>query len=99
MPPRWVTCPRCQVVFQSDSVGTIRCTACATDFSAPPPQPPSTGFYVALNKQKIGPLSLPDLQQMSRAGKLQPDDMVLQEGARQWLPARSVAGLFATATV
>ncbi len=99
MPPRWVSCPRCQVRFQTDATGTIRCAACTTVFTEGNSSPPSLSFYIVQNKQKIGPVSLGDMQQMSQAGKLKPDDMVLPEGARQWTPARSVSGLFDAPTV
>jgi serine/threonine protein kinase/tetratricopeptide (TPR) repeat protein len=46
------------------------------------------------NKQKIGPLSLSQMQQMSHSGKLKPEDMVLQEGARTWVPASKVITQF-----
>jgi tetratricopeptide (TPR) repeat protein len=54
---------------------------------------------VVQNKQKIGPLSVEELQKLSQGGSLKPEDMVLQDGSRTWVPAASVAGLFESHTV
>src|SRR5690349_15412706 len=51
-------------------------------------------WYYANGTQKLGPLSLAELQQLARSGRIQPASMVLREGSDQWLPASSVSGIF-----
>ncbi|MFO0966750.1 MAG: DUF4339 domain-containing protein [Gemmataceae bacterium] len=53
-----------------------------------------SGFFVAQNKQKNGPFTWPQLQQMAAAGQLQRPDMILPPGTRQWVPAGSFGALF-----
>src|SRR5260370_1096055 len=55
-------------------------------------------WYCKLNGQKVGPLSSGQLRQLAAKGQLQQTDMVLQEGARQWVPASNVKGLFTPST-
>jgi len=51
-------------------------------------------WYYARGKQKLGPISFDQLQQLAASGELQPTDMVLQEDARIWTAAWSVDGLY-----
>jgi serine/threonine protein kinase len=92
MSARWATCPRCQVRFQTEAVGIPLCPACVSSDA-------SISYYIVQNKQKIGPLSLAQMQQFSQSGQLKPGDMVLPEGGRTWAPASSIATLFAGDTV
>jgi predicted Ser/Thr protein kinase len=59
----------------------------------------SCHWYLARNRQKVGPLSPAEMRQMVRSGQLSPGDMVLQEGTQKWVEARSVTGLFGEETV
>ena len=56
---------------------------------------PMNGWYYAHGKQKFGPYSAAQIKQFADAGKLQPRDMVLPEGAGKWVVAGSLGGLFA----
>src|SRR5687768_4882613 len=92
MSARWAACPRCQVRFQTEAASVPVCPACASSDA-------SVSYYVVQNKQKIGPLSLAQMQELSRSGKLKPADMVLPEGGRTWAPASTVTALFGGETV
>ena len=51
-------------------------------------------WFIARNKEKVGPFSAGDMQQLARYGLLQPEEHVLVDGATKWVPASSVPGLF-----
>ena len=51
-------------------------------------------YYIARNKQRLGPYSLAQLQEFARAGQLQQEDMVLPQGQQKWIQASAIAGLF-----
>lgn len=55
--------------------------------------PPSEWYY-AHEGQQSGPVSAQELKQAADAGRLTPDDLVWQEGMKDWTPARKVKGLF-----
>jgi len=50
-------------------------------------------FYTAGEKQ-AGPVPSFELRELALSGQLRPTDLVFKEGARDWIPARDVAGLF-----
>jgi hypothetical protein len=54
-------------------------------------------WYVARNKQKVGPFVWSQLLRMVSAGMIQPEDMLLQEAGEKWSAAAAVPGLFPTA--
>lgn len=54
-------------------------------------------WYVLRQGQALGPFAAEQLHEMAQAGKLLPDELVSYPGAKDWLPARSVPGLFAPA--
>jgi len=54
-------------------------------------------WYFARHRQKLGPVPLTHLQALAADGRLQPADMVLRAGTRQWLAAATVPGLFTEA--
>jgi len=54
----------------------------------------STEWYYAHDGQQAGPVSAVELKQLADAGRLRPDDLVWQEGMKDWTPARKVKGLF-----
>src|SRR5262245_42634463 len=99
MSARWLSCPHCQVRFQTVMNGAIRCPACNNSFVEPASIAPSLSWYVVQNKQKVGPLTNAQMQQMSLSGQLRPDDMVLQEGTKTWMPAAKVGSLFGGETM
>src|SRR5262245_44436988 len=51
-------------------------------------------YYTHNGKQKLGPFSSAQIKSLAASGKIQSDDMLLQEGSARWIPARSVRGLF-----
>jgi hypothetical protein len=51
-------------------------------------------WYYARQGQRYGPYSPEQLRDMARAGRLLPEDLVVHEGAGQWVQARTVPGLF-----
>jgi len=51
-------------------------------------------WFIARNKEKVGPFSAGDLKQLARDGLLQPDEHVWLEGASKWVAAGGVPGLF-----
>src|SRR5262245_52007631 len=57
------------------------------------PSATETWYYVR-DRQKVGPVSWPQLRDLAAQGQLRPEDMVLRDGAVRWAPAAAVAGLF-----
>jgi hypothetical protein len=53
----------------------------------------SDQWYWAKGKQKCGPFTYDQLRQMAAAGAVSPADLLLNEGASQWVPARDVPGM------
>src|SRR5262249_12662572 len=51
-------------------------------------------WYFARNRQKYGPFTDDQMKQLAAGGHLQPTDMVLQDGQKQWQPATVVLSLF-----
>lgn len=88
-----LTCPICKLTFDGAVVrkdGNVNCPSCGLLFKAPLPEPL---WYYARAKQKLGPVSLAELQKLANSGLLQADDMVFQVGASTWQPARELSGL------
>src|SRR5262249_45503012 len=56
-----------------------------------------TRWFLARNKQRLGPYSSSQLKQLADAGNIIPADMILKEGRQKWVNAGSVKGLFAAA--
>jgi hypothetical protein len=52
------------------------------------------GYFLAREKQKLGPFSLGQLQDMASRGELGPADMILPSGSGKWVPAASFSRLF-----
>jgi hypothetical protein len=51
-------------------------------------------WYIARNKEKVGPFSAGDLRQLAGYGLLKPGEFLWTEGAAKWVEAVSVPGLF-----
>ena len=51
-------------------------------------------WFIARNKEKVGPFSARDLKYLAQFGLLQPDEHVWVDGAVKWVEARNVPGLF-----
>lgn len=52
-------------------------------------------WHYTKNGQQHGPVPAAKLKQLAESGELHPDDLVWQEGWKQWAAAKSVKGLFA----
>lgn len=51
-------------------------------------------WFIARNKEKVGPFSAHDLKQLARHGILLASEHIWLEGASKWVRANSVPGLF-----
>jgi WD40 repeat protein/tetratricopeptide (TPR) repeat protein len=89
-------CPHCRAPLAALPKGPAPCPACGKLLAPAPPEP--RWFYVRA-KQKVGPVPLAELRARAEAGELRPADMVLAEGARRWVAAAAVPGLFDPAAV
>lgn len=103
MADRWLHCPICQDFTRVDEAKDLKktfCSGCGRLFTQADVVP-REGWTYAQNRQKIGPLSLDQLQQRAATGQLQPTDMVLEPGKTRWVAASTLAGLLpkAPATV
>ena len=56
---------------------------------------PQEWIYTKDGKNKVGPVSSAALKTLAKSGQLLPTDMVCKVGTAQWVPASSIAGLFA----
>lgn len=54
-------------------------------------------WYIARNKEKVGPFSAIDLRQLASYGLLKSGEYLWAEGAAKWVEAASVPGLFPAA--
>lgn len=54
-------------------------------------------WFIARNKQKLGPYLTQDMKAMASAGQLLPSDIVLQDGSTHWMTASQVQQFFPTA--
>ena len=52
-------------------------------------------WWLAKNKQRLGPFTAEQLRQMAASGHLQFADMLLEEGQQKWRPAGEIERLFA----
>ncbi len=92
-----IKCPKCANQFVPDagsSTGAGSPGGGTSKVAAAPAGAASQAtWYLARNKQKFGPYSFAQLQQMGKSGQLQAADLVVQTGGSQWLPAGTVKGL------
>lgn len=51
-------------------------------------------YYLGRNNQKFGPYAHGELVKHAAAGFIVPTDMLLQDGARKWVQASSITGVF-----
>ena len=54
-------------------------------------------WFIARNKEKVGPFSAGNLRQLAGYGLLKPGEYLWAEGAAKWVEAASVPGLFPAA--
>jgi uncharacterized protein YkwD len=91
-------CPHCHkrfTVTQSTAAGHVLCPHCRQTVALPKPTP--SRWYYARAKKKHGPYTWPQLLILAQRGDLRSDDMLLQEGTKQWVPAGTLPTLFADA--
>jgi hypothetical protein len=81
--PSWIPAAKVRGLFPSPPEAAL-----------PSPAPDGPQFYGARNGKQFGPLSLDHLKSMARGGQLQADDLVWQQGTPNWVPARTVSGLW-----
>jgi hypothetical protein len=53
-----------------------------------------TRWYYARDQQKKGPVASAELKALAVSGQLKPADMVLPDGAKKWVQAATIKGLF-----
>ncbi len=98
-------CPTCNKTLKApdDKAGaTVSCPGCKTTLHVPYPQAEeselnqttfSQEWFYTKDGQRVGPVSLEELQTLAASGGLQPSDMVWKQGMAQWTPAVSVSEL------
>ena len=87
-------CPLCQKPFSVPDgtvAARVRCPHCRQAVDLPRTDP---RWFYARDKQKHGPFSWQQLRTLAKMGTLKPDDMLLQEGTRQWVRAATLRELF-----
>ncbi len=70
-----------------------------TGNQAPPPLPNAAAYFIAVNGQQQGPLTLASLQQMLQQGTFSRDSLVWKQGMSAWIKAGELpelASLFGT---
>lgn len=60
-----------------------------TEPTQPPPQQTGVEYYVGVNGQQVGPLSLDQVVSEIQRGAIGPKDLVWKTGAADWAPAES----------
>jgi uncharacterized protein YkwD len=87
-PASAVRCPHCRNVVTLATAPTNTAATTATATAA------SRWYYARANKKKYGPCSWQQLLGLAQRGDLVPEDMLMQEGTRQWVSAGSMRALF-----
>ncbi len=91
------TCPLCKMPFTASAAAgpaRVRCPHCQQAVEVPAAL--ASRWFLARDKKKFGPYNWQQLLTLSQRGDVRPADMLLQEGAKQWLRADAVPGLFPT---
>ena len=55
-------------------------------------------WYYAHGDKEQGPVTLLQIKALIQAGKIKPDDLVWKDGMEDWLPAKTVPGLYSAET-
>lgn len=90
------TCPHCQKPFTASTAASatqVLCPHCQKAVEIP--ATPAPRWFRARDKKKYGPYTWPQLLTLAQRGEVRPDDMLLQEGAKRWVRADTLAALFA----
>jgi hypothetical protein len=51
-------------------------------------------YYTLDNRNRLGPVTSEQLQQLALAGTIRPESMVIPESGGKWVPATKLKGLF-----
>jgi uncharacterized protein YkwD len=90
------TCPHCQKPFSvpsaTSAAARVLCPHCRQAVSLPKTQ--GSRWFYARAKKKYGPYTWQQLLAIAQRGELRADDMLLQEGSKQWVRARTFPALF-----
>src|SRR5262249_36847569 len=79
-----LTCPHCQKAFHAAAAaGPGRCPHCRRVVASSKTH--ASRWYYARAKKKHGPFTWQQLQALAQRGEFGADDMLLQEGAKQWV--------------
>src|SRR5688572_16444890 len=75
VPVLHLTCPHCRSVFAaSNAPGTqLNCPSCQAPLLVPG-KSEAAAWYVARNRQRVGPFTWSQLQQLAATGQLRPAD-------------------------
>src|SRR5262245_8137925 len=84
-------CPRCARKLAFKTPGQRVAPSAAPTASGP------ARWFLARNKQRLGPYTSAQLKAFADAGQLTPEDMILREGRPKWVNAGAVKGLFTAA--
>ena len=93
------TCPQCQKPFDmpaSTSAAQVACPHCRQTVALP--KTSASRWFFTPAKNKYGPYTWQQLLSLAQCGDLHPTDMLLQEGAKQWVRADTLPALFAKGT-
>ena len=97
------TCPHCQESFTAPATSLATRTPCP--HCQQPVEVPATAasrWFIARDKQKLGPYTWQQLLRLAQRGDVKRDQMILQEGHKHWVRADSVpdlaAGIVSAAT-
>src|SRR5205823_5618033 len=84
---RKTTCPKCGTVFYipSTTASSVPAVEPPRPVLATAPAPPQ--FYFIQNGQRLGPLTLNQMQELVASNRLHPEDQVWREGMAQWAAA------------
>ena len=85
------TCPYCKNPFTA-SAAQVLCPHCGGSVEVPATR--ASRWFYARGKKRYGPYNWQHLVNLARKGELGPDDLLLQEGSKQWLPAATMPELF-----
>src|SRR5437016_468850 len=90
------TCPHCKVPFSVPATSAAArgvCPHCRQTVALP--KTSASRWFYARSKKKHGPYTWQQLLTLAQRGELLADDMLLQEGAKQWVRAGTLPALFA----
>lgn len=91
-------CPHCHQPFTAaagESSTRVLCPHCQQSVEVLGTN--ASRWFLARNKKKHGPFTWKQLLTLAERGDVKPDDLLLQEGSKQWVRAEAVPNLFPAA--